>query len=76
MNIQSDYELSLGSLTLPEPGSALHDESAVALEKGNWNERIRQRNSARRSIDVSARRARLAGNCFADPTRIRIGGAR
>jgi hypothetical protein len=85
MTINDPYELSLGRLTLPPKETDLLDNGPVAPESGNWKSAIPQgtasvmRDRARRGFVYLTRRApsgALAANCFADPTRIRIGGAR
>jgi hypothetical protein len=80
MNITEQYELSLGRLTLPPADPHLLGNEPVAPESGNWKSAIKQATaeaSVRRDPCISRRAPlALAENCFANPTRIPIGGAR
>lgn len=75
MKILDAFLPSLGRLILSE-----EDECLPRIERGDWGETIHQRRLGRRRRGGMPRRpstssVNLAGNCFADPTRIRMGGA-
>lgn len=80
MKIMESYSPSLGRLTLPPADPDLLGNDPVAPESGNWKSAIEQatgKASVRRDPCMSRRAPlALAENCFANPTRIRIGGAR
>lgn len=74
MKFINDYSPSLGRLTLPSPAP----DCLPCVEQGDWSERIPQH--GRRVFRGITRRpsftSSLSSDCFADPTRLQIGGVK
>lgn len=72
MNIGSDYEISLGRLTLPSPEIG---KGVPVLETGDWRVKIPQateRDPGRRLGSIRRPGVSLASNCWSDPRPLRF----